>query len=46
MTVKHVHAGVHLPGGWSESPEKDGERTPEGFEVRIYTYNACFHVTL
>lgn len=31
--VKHVDAGVHLPGGWSESPESDGQRTPEGFEV-------------
>ena len=26
-------AGIHLPGGLSDSPEKDGQRTPEGFEV-------------
>ena len=28
-------AGIHLPGGLSDSPEKDGQRTPEGFEVRL-----------
>ena len=28
-------AGIHLPGGLSDSPEKDGQRTPEGFEVRF-----------
>ena len=28
------NAGVHLPGGWSDSPEVSGQRTPEGFEVR------------
>ena len=27
------NAGVHLPGGWSDSPEESGQRTPEGFEV-------------
>ncbi|CAL8465703.1 g5239 [Coccomyxa elongata] len=31
------NAGVHLPGGWSKSPEKDGQRTPEGFEVTLGT---------
>jgi NAD(P)-dependent dehydrogenase (short-subunit alcohol dehydrogenase family) len=31
------NAGIHLPGGLSESPEKDGQRTPEGFEVTLGT---------
>ena len=31
------NAGVHLPGGWSDSPEESGQRTPEGFEV----HTAC-----
>ncbi|EIE20504.1 NAD(P)-binding protein [Coccomyxa subellipsoidea C-169] len=31
------NAGIHLPGGWSESPEQDGQRTPEGFEVTLGT---------
>jgi len=31
------NAGVHLPGGWSDSPEESGQRTPEGFEVTLGT---------
>lgn len=31
------NAGIHLPGGLSESPESSGQRTPEGFEVTLGT---------
>jgi NAD(P)-dependent dehydrogenase (short-subunit alcohol dehydrogenase family) len=31
------NAGIHLPGGLSESPERDGERTEDGFEVTLGT---------
>ncbi|CAK0731708.1 hypothetical protein CVIRNUC_000032 [Coccomyxa viridis] len=31
------NAGIHLPGGLSDSPEKDGQRTPDGFEVTLGT---------
>ena len=37
------NAGVHIPGGWSDSPEKSGQRTPEGFEVLAERAMSCMH---
>ena len=33
------NAGIHVPGG--DAPEQSGQRTPEGFEVRLLML--CFH---